>query len=173
MAHAIRCAASACGMVSSSSLRRSLNDDKVFTPAIPMDPSTSHNTNLEEVTRKGVLTGKAVGAQAIDGVEGGNDFKVREDAPSLPSEVHMSVEDIKQCLTSDEKLRNESSPVVVEVTRVIHGGGRSSGPMIPKPRAKGAQGSEDHLLPHLVLRPKPDAYRMYAQDQVVIHTAKM
>jgi hypothetical protein len=28
---------------------------------------------------------------------------------------------------------------------VIRGGGRGSGPMIPKPRAKGAQGSEDHL----------------------------
>jgi hypothetical protein len=26
---------------------------------------------------------------------------------------------------------------------------------------------------HLVLRPKPDAHRMYAQDQVVIHTARM
>jgi hypothetical protein len=28
---------------------------------------------------------------------------------------------------------------------VIRGGGQSSGPMILKPRAKGAQGSEDHL----------------------------
>jgi hypothetical protein len=26
---------------------------------------------------------------------------------------------------------------------------------------------------HPVLRPKPDAHRMYAQDQVVIHTARM
>jgi hypothetical protein len=32
-----------------------------------------------------------------------------------------------------------------EVTRVIRGGGRGSGPMIPKPTTKGAQGSEDHL----------------------------
>jgi hypothetical protein len=28
---------------------------------------------------------------------------------------------------------------------VIHGGGRGSGLMIPKPRVKGARGSEDHL----------------------------
>jgi hypothetical protein len=28
-------------------------------------------------------------------------------------------------------------------------------------------------LSHPVLRPKPDAHRMYAQDQVVIHTARM
>jgi hypothetical protein len=27
-------------------------------------------------------------------------------------------------------------------------------------------------MSHLVLRPKPDAYHMYAQDQVVIHTAE-
>jgi hypothetical protein len=26
---------------------------------------------------------------------------------------------------------------------------------------------------HPVLRPKPDAHRMYAQDQVVIHTVRM
>jgi hypothetical protein len=29
------------------------------------------------------------------------------------------------------------------------------------------------LLSHPVLRPKADAHRMYAQDQVVIHTARM
>jgi hypothetical protein len=29
------------------------------------------------------------------------------------------------------------------------------------------------ILSHSVLRPKPDAHRMYAQDQVVIHTARM
>jgi hypothetical protein len=28
-------------------------------------------------------------------------------------------------------------------------------------------------LSHLVLRPKPNAHRMYVQDQVVIHTARM
>jgi hypothetical protein len=28
-------------------------------------------------------------------------------------------------------------------------------------------------LSHPVLMPKPDAHRMYAQDQVVIHTARM
>jgi hypothetical protein len=29
------------------------------------------------------------------------------------------------------------------------------------------------LLSHLILRPKQDAHCMYAQDQVVIHTARM
>jgi hypothetical protein len=57
----------------------------------------------------------------------------------------MSDTDIRPCLTGGEKRRSESSLVVAEVARVIHGGGRGSGPMIPKPRAKGAQGSEDHL----------------------------
>jgi hypothetical protein len=28
-------------------------------------------------------------------------------------------------------------------------------------------------LSHPVLRPKPDAHRMYAQDQVVIHMGRM
>jgi hypothetical protein len=57
----------------------------------------------------------------------------------------MSDTDIRPCLTGGEKRRSESSLVVAEVARVIHGGGRGSEPMIPKPRAKGAQGSEDHL----------------------------
>jgi hypothetical protein len=30
-----------------------------------------------------------------------------------------------------------------------------------------------HSLSHPVLRPKPDVHRMYAQYQVVIHTARM
>jgi hypothetical protein len=30
-----------------------------------------------------------------------------------------------------------------------------------------------HKVSHPVLRPKPDAHRMYAQDQVVIHTVRM
>jgi hypothetical protein len=55
------------------------------------------------VAEKGVLTGEAVGAAATDDVEGGNDFKVGEDAPSLPSELHTSVANIRQLLTSDEK----------------------------------------------------------------------
>jgi hypothetical protein len=38
-----------------------------------------------------------------------------------------------------------SSPVVVEVIFVIDGGGRSIGPMVRKPRAKGVLGSEDKL----------------------------
>jgi hypothetical protein len=58
---------------------------------------------------------------------------------------YMSDADIRPCLTGDEKQRSKSSPTAVEVARVIRGGGRGSGPMIPKPRAKGAQGSEDHL----------------------------
>jgi hypothetical protein len=82
---------------------------------------------------------------AADDVEGGNDFKVGKGAPSSAPELHMSDMDIRPCLIGDEKRRSENSPVVMEVARVIHGGGRGSGPMIPKPRAKGAQGSEDHL----------------------------
>jgi hypothetical protein len=38
-----------------------------------------------------------------------------------------------------------SSPVAVKVSHMIHGGGGSSGPMMMKPRAKGALGSEDKL----------------------------
>jgi hypothetical protein len=92
--------------------------------------------NLEEVAGQGVLIGEAVGAVATDGVKGGNDFKVREDARSLPSELYTSVADIRQCLTGDEKHGNESSLAAVKVSCVIHGGGRGSGPMIPKPREK-------------------------------------
>jgi hypothetical protein len=33
--------------------------------------------------------------------------------------------------------------------------------------------SPDTILSHLVLGLKLDAHRMYAQDQVVIHTARM
>jgi hypothetical protein len=33
--------------------------------------------------------------------------------------------------------------------------------------------NSDTILPHLVLRSKLDAHRMYVDDQVVIHTAKM
>jgi hypothetical protein len=87
----------------------------------------------------------AVRAAAADGVEGGNDFKVREGAPNLAPELHMSDADIRRCLTSDEKRRSESLQAAAEVTRVIRGGGRGSGPMIPKPTTKGAQGSENHL----------------------------
>jgi hypothetical protein len=37
----------------------------------------------------------------------------------------------------------------------------------------GTYRSDCHVMSHPVLRPKPDAHHMYAQDQVVIHTAKM
>jgi hypothetical protein len=97
------------------------------------------------VAGRGVLTGDAAGAATADDVEGGNDFKVGEGAPSSAPELHMSDADIRPCLTGDEKRRSESSPTAVEVARVIHGGGQGSEPMIPKPRTKGAQGSEDHL----------------------------
>jgi hypothetical protein len=62
--------------------------------------------SLEEGARQGVLTSEAVRVAATNGVEGGNDFKVEEDAPSLPSELHTSVADIRQCLTGDEKHEN-------------------------------------------------------------------
>jgi hypothetical protein len=96
------------------------------------------------VAGRGVLTSEAIKAAAADDVEGGNEFKVREGAPSSALELHMSDADIRPCLTGDEKQRSESSPVAAKVASVIRGGGRGSGSMIPKPRAKGAQGSEDH-----------------------------
>jgi hypothetical protein len=34
-------------------------------------------------------------------------------------------------------------------------------------------GRVDAAVSHPILRPKPDAHRMYAQDQVVIHMARM
>jgi hypothetical protein len=34
-------------------------------------------------------------------------------------------------------------------------------------------GSSSGMVSHPVLRPKPDAHHMYAQDQVVIHTTRM
>jgi hypothetical protein len=40
-------------------------------------------------------------------------------------------------------------------------------PLQPRAMDKGARVS------HPVLRPKSDAHRMYAQDQVAIHTARM
>jgi hypothetical protein len=55
------------------------------------------------VAGRGVLTSDAVRAAAADGVEGGNDFKVREGAPNLAPELHMSDADIRPCLTGDEK----------------------------------------------------------------------
>jgi hypothetical protein len=38
--------------------------------------------DLEKVAGERVLTGEVVGAAATDDVEGGNDFQVREGAPS-------------------------------------------------------------------------------------------
>jgi hypothetical protein len=76
------------------------------------------------VVGRGVLTGDAVGATAVDGVEGGNDFKVGEGAPNSSPELHMSDTNISPCLTGDEKRRSKSSPMAVEVTCVIRGGGR-------------------------------------------------
>jgi hypothetical protein len=55
------------------------------------------------VVRRGVLIGEVVGAMVIDDVEGGNNFKVREGAPSSAPELHMSDTDIRPCLTGDEK----------------------------------------------------------------------
>jgi hypothetical protein len=97
------------------------------------------------VAERGVLTGDAVRAATVDVFKGGNNFKVREGAPSSAPELHMSDMDIRPCLTGDKKRRSESSSAAAEITRGIRGGGRGIGPMIPKPMAKGAQGSEDHL----------------------------
>jgi hypothetical protein len=64
----------------------------------------------------------------------------------LVPELQGSSADIRLCLISDGKKWRESSPVMAEITRVICGGGRSSCPMMVKPRAKGALGSEDWLV---------------------------
>jgi hypothetical protein len=97
------------------------------------------------VAGRGAFPDDAVGGAAAHNVEGGNDFKVGEGAPSSTPELHMSDVGIRPCLTRDEKRRSESSPMAEKVTRKIRGGGRGSGPMILKPRAKGAQGSENYL----------------------------
>jgi hypothetical protein len=55
------------------------------------------------------------------------------------------MEDIRQSLAGDEKHGGVSSLVAAEVTRMIYGGRRRSWPMMPKPRAKEAHGSEDQL----------------------------
>jgi hypothetical protein len=41
--------------------------------------------DLHKVAKKGVLTGKAVGAVATDDADGGNDIEVEEGAPSPAS----------------------------------------------------------------------------------------
>jgi hypothetical protein len=73
------------------------------------DPGHPHGSiyepqhlNQEEVVENGVLTSEEVRATTTNDVEGGNEFNVREDAPSLTSELHKSVADIRQCLTKDE-----------------------------------------------------------------------
>jgi hypothetical protein len=55
------------------------------------------------VAGRGVLTSDAVRATAADDIEGGNDFKFREGAPSSAPELHMSDTDIRPCLIIDEK----------------------------------------------------------------------
>jgi hypothetical protein len=101
--------------------------------------------NLEEVAGKRGLTGEAVKAVATDDVEGGNCGEVREGAPSSAPELHTNATNIRQCLASDGKHGEESSLVVAEVARVICGGWRRSGQMMPIPRAKEALGCEDQL----------------------------
>jgi hypothetical protein len=92
------------------------------------------------VAEKGVLTSEA----STEDDDGGNGSKVREEAPSSVPELHSSATDIRPDLASDEKQENKNSTVAAEVARVIHGGGQSSAPMIPIPRAKGALWGEDH-----------------------------
>jgi hypothetical protein len=70
------------------------------------------------------LTGEAVGAAATNDVEGGNGGSVGEGVPSLASELHTSVEDIRQSLDGNKKHRGESSQAAVELVRVICGGRR-------------------------------------------------
>jgi hypothetical protein len=51
--------------------------------------------DLDEVAGRGVLTSEAVRAATADDIKGGNDFKVREGAPSSAPELHMSDADIR------------------------------------------------------------------------------
>jgi hypothetical protein len=73
------------------------------------------------VAEKGVLTGEAVGTAATEGGDGGNDYKVWEEAPSSVPELHTSTTDNRPGLANDGKQGNERSPVVAEVVRMIHG----------------------------------------------------
>jgi hypothetical protein len=82
---------------------------------------------------------------ATDGVDGGNGSQVGEGAPSMTSQLHTIITDIRQGLDGDEKNGGRSSPAAAEVTRVVCGGRQRSWPMIPKPWAKEAHGSEDQL----------------------------
>jgi hypothetical protein len=95
--------------------------------------------------REGWLTDEAVGAAAIDDIEGGNRRTVGEGAPSSAPVLHERGTYIRLCLSGGEKRRSGMSPATAEVTHVIRGGGWSSCPMGTEPRAKGAQGSKDHL----------------------------
>jgi hypothetical protein len=85
-----------------------------------------------------VLTGKAVGVVAADGVVGENSSHLGEEVSSSVPKLHMGSTDIRQCLIGDRKHRSESSLASMEVTRGMRGGGQSSCPMIAKPRAKEA-----------------------------------
>jgi hypothetical protein len=53
--------------------------------------------------------------------------------------------DIRSCLIGDGKHRSESSLASAEVSRGMHGGDRSSCPMVVKPGVKGARWCEDKL----------------------------
>jgi hypothetical protein len=57
----------------------------------------------------------------------------------------MGSTDIRLCLIDDGKHRRKNSPASVEVAHGMHGGGRSSCPMIAKPRAKEVRQCEECL----------------------------
>jgi hypothetical protein len=44
---------------------------------------------------------------------------------------------------------------------------------LPYPGARALRVTRGFLLSHPILKSKSDAHHMYAQDQVVIHTARM
>jgi hypothetical protein len=59
----------------------------------------------------------------------------------------------------------------MSLSRVEKGGG--SGSQVVKPCLPTTIVDEGKRLSHPILWPKPYAHRIYAQDQVVIHTARM
>jgi hypothetical protein len=69
----------------------------------------------------------------------------REEVPSSVPKLHMGSADNRLHLIGDGKHMSETSPASAEVTRGMRSGGRSSCPMIMKPRAKEVRCCEDQV----------------------------
>jgi hypothetical protein len=82
---------------------------------------------------------------AVDDIVGENSGHAGEEVPSSVPELHKGSADIRLCLISDRKHMSRSSPVSVEITRGMRGGGWSSCLMIVKLGAKEARWCEECL----------------------------